>query len=107
MSKNQNSELFVNPQQLNAIAADFKMLASQIDGILTNASTTMAQTQSVYESESGEAMREQFRSLKGQLDQFNNYLVKVANYLVQNVAEPAKVVEQVAKSNVAAIKKPH
>ena len=44
--------------------------------------------------------------IKAELEKYEAYLLKVANYLEQNVAEPMEIVEQVAIQNVAAIKKP-
>lgn len=51
-------------------------------------------------------MRDKFNELKPELEKFDSYLRKIANYLNQNVAEPTEVTDQVASQNVANIKKP-
>ena len=51
-------------------------------------------------------MRDKFTELKPQFEKFTAYVKKVATYLIQNVAEPAEVTDQVASQNVANIKKP-
>ena len=99
-------ELFINPEAVRALASQFQTIASRMNNTLTSVSTEMQNTQYFYEAQSATDMRDGFTEVKSRIDTFVNYLNKVATYLVQNVADPADIVDQVASSNVAAIKKP-
>jgi uncharacterized protein YukE len=102
-----NLELFVNSDQIKALANQIKTLSLRMNTTLSSISTEIMGTDSTYESQSASDLRERFTEVRSKLNQFYEYLIKVSTYLVQNVAEPAEVVEQVSINNVAAIKKPH
>ena len=73
---------------------------------LDNLVIKMESTEATYQAQSATDMRDKFNELKPELEKFTAYLRKVSAYLIQNVAEPAEVVDQVASQNVASIKKP-
>ena len=100
------TELFINPEAVRSLAAQFNQIASRMDGTLNSISAEIQNTEPYYQSQSASDMRDKFNEVRNVIDTFVNYLNKVATYLVQNVADPAEIVDQVASNNVAAIKKP-
>ena len=99
-------ELFVNPEMIRSHAAQIRQISGMIKDNLSQVSAKIKSTESIYVAESATEMREKFDTLKPELDKFESYLLKVANYLEQNVAEPAEIVDRVAAQNVASIRKP-
>lgn len=99
-------ELFINPQAVRALAGQFQTLSTRMINTLTSVSNEIQNTETTYQAQSATDMRDKFNEVKAKLDQFYVYLERVATYLIQNVADPADVVDQVASSNVASIKKP-
>lgn len=99
-------ELFINPEAVRALAQQFQTISSRMNTTLNNISTEIDNTENTFQSQAATDMRDKFIEVKNSIETFVNYLNKVATYLVQNVADPADVVDQVASSNVAAIKKP-
>lgn len=102
-----NKELFVNPQEIKNCSNQINSISAQMKETLDDLVVKMASTEQYYQAQSATEMREKFNELKPEFEKFTNYLKKVATYLVQNVAEPAEVVDQMAVQNVASIKKPN
>lgn len=101
-----NHELFVNPQEIRACAERLKQYAEEMNGTMEDFRRKVRSTESFYEAKSASDMMEKFSGLEGELGKFTAYLRKVAAYLIQNVADPADIVDQVAAQNVANIRKP-
>ena len=102
-----NTELFINPESVRSLADSFNTIASRISDTLNSVATEINNTESIYQAQSASDMRDRFNEIRSTIDKYAEYLKKVATYLVQNVADPADVVDQVASQNVAAIKKPN
>lgn len=98
-------ELFVNPEALRSYASEIRRLADILADILEQMANLVRNTETIFESESATQLREKFAQLYETMKLFWAYLLKVANYLEQNVAEPAEIVERVSSQNIAAIKK--
>jgi len=101
-----NKELFVNPEEIRNCSSLLNSYADQIKDTLDNLVVKMDSTEALYQAQSATDMRDKFTELKPQFEKFTAYVKKVATYLIQNVAEPAEVTDQVASQNVANIKKP-
>lgn len=101
-----NAELFINPEVVRTLASQFQNISQRMSATLTSVASEIHNTESTYQAQSATDMRENFNEVKAKLDQFYSYLQKVATYLIQNVADPADIVDQVAASNAASIKKP-
>lgn len=101
-----NTELFINPEAVRTLAHQFETIATRMNTTLNSVATEIQNTEATYQAQSATDMRDKFNEVKSKIEVFVNYLNKVAAYLVQNVADPADVVDQVASNNVAAIKKP-
>ena len=102
-----SKELFVNPEALRDASNRITNIANQMKDTLDTLVVKIDGTEATYQAQSATEMRERFQELKPQFEKFTAYLRKVSAYLIQNVAEPAEVVDQVAAQNVASIKKPN
>ncbi|MDE5618930.1 MAG: WXG100 family type VII secretion target [Ruminococcus sp.] len=100
------STIFVNPEGIKDNANTIRTYSAQIGEIIAEISTTIAGTESNYQSQAASDMREKFNSMKPSLDKFEAYLNKVATYLVQNVADTTSAVNNANVQNVASIRKP-
>ncbi len=96
-------ELFVNPNEIRNCSNQINSIADQMKDTLDNLVIKMESTEATYQAQSATDMRDKFNELKPELEKFTAYLRKVSAYLIQNVAEPAEVVDQVASQNVASI----
>ena len=99
-------QLYVNSDMIRALAQQIRQISGQMKNNINDVALKIKSTESIYVAESATEMRDKFDALKPELEKYEAYLLKVANYLEQNVAEPMEIVEQVAIQNVAAIKKP-
>jgi uncharacterized protein YukE len=102
-----SKELFVNPEAIKSCSNQITGISEKMKDTLDNIVVKMASTEQYYQAQSATEMRDKFNELKPEFEKFTNYLKKVAAYLIQNVAEPAEVVDQTAVQNVASIKKPN
>ena len=98
--------IFVNTEGVKSNAGKIRTYAGNIKEILEEISTTIASTESNYQSEAAEDMREQFRQLKPAIDRFESYLNKVATYLEMNVADTTTSVMATNVQNITNIRKP-
>lgn len=101
-----NKEIFVNPAEIRNCSSKLNGFADQMEGTFNELIIKIEGTESTYQAQSATDMRDKFNQLKPELEKFTAYIRKVANYLTQNVAEPAEVTDQVASQNVASIRKP-
>ena len=102
-----SKELFVNPELIRNCAEKIKDYAARIKNTLEDLVVKMQSTEATYQAQSATEMGDKFNELKSILDNYYEYLINIANFLTQNVAEPAEVVDQIAVQNVASIHKPH
>lgn len=98
--------IFVNPEQIRNCSSKVNGIAGEMESTLADLVAKMASTENIYQAQSATDMRDKFEQLRPELEKFTAYLKKVSTYLVQNVAEPAEITDQVASQNVATIKKP-
>ena len=101
-----NKEIFVNPAEIRNCSTKLSGFADQMKDTLDDLVVKIESTEAIYQAQSATDMRDKFNQLKPELEKFTAYIRKVANYLTQNVAEPAEVTDQVASQNVASIRKP-
>ncbi len=101
-----NQQLFANPDMIRALAQQIRTLSGQIKQNINDVALKIKSTESIYVANSATEMRDKFEALKPELEKYEAYLLKVANYLEQNIADPLEIVERVASQNVASIQKP-
>ncbi|MBP0970652.1 MAG: hypothetical protein J5753_01300 [Oscillospiraceae bacterium] len=101
-----NQQLFANPDMIRALAQQIRTLSGQIKQNINDVALKIKSTESIYVANSATEMRDKFEALKPELEKYEAYLLKVANYLEQNIADPLEIVERVASQNVASISKP-
>lgn len=101
-----NREIFVDPDGIRVCADRLCQYAAGMNETLEDFRRKIRSTESIYQSQSATDMRDKFAVLEPELEKFTAYLRKVSAYLVQNVAEPAAVVDQIASQNVVNIRKP-
>lgn len=100
------SQIFVNPEEIRNCANNIEGISGRMKDTLADLNTKILSTESIYQAQSATDMREKFEQLRPELEKFDSYLTKIANYLKQNVAEPTEVTDNVASQNVANIRKP-
>lgn len=100
------SEIFVNPQEIRNCVVKINSYADNMEDQLNDLIAKIESTASTYQADSANDMRDKFNELKPEITKFTAYLRKVANYLNQNVAEPAEITDAVAQQNVASIHRP-
>ncbi len=101
-----SKQLFANSEMIRDCAQQIREIAGQMKNNLEDVASKIKSTENTFIAESADEMRDKFEALKPELEKYEAYLVKVANYLEQNIADPVEIVERVASQNVAAIKKP-
>lgn len=99
-------QLFVNPEMIRALAQQIRQISGQIKQNINDVALKIKSTENIYIANSATEMRDKFEALKPELEKYEAYLLKVANYLEQNIADPLEIVERVASQNVASIQKP-
>ena len=99
-------ELYVDPEGVKSMAYKYHNIAEKMNNTLLNVTAEIQNTDDYYQAKSADEMRKNYNEVKNSLGKFVNYLDKVAAYLKQSVSEPADIVDEVAVSNAASIKKP-
>lgn len=95
-------KIFINPEEVKNSAESISRFNETIREKLAEI-TGFVETVD-WEALGEEAMQESFSNLKPEFDKFYDYVTKVINFLKQNVAEDAVLLDEVISGNASELK---